>query len=122
MLDDPAERVWKAFVAQPVHGNAGDGLHVGRRPTLGLPVDAACKAGDCIVQGRLACRVDRLRLGFRDGLGPRCHALLGRCLLLQYLGLVYCRFRFLPWLCRDRLAPEQDGRKAYPYKSHGRTF
>ncbi len=83
-------------MAEPVHDHAGDGFHVGRCHTFGFPIDAACKAGDCIVQRGCACRIDRLRFGRGDdrGLGHRKFAVLLGGFLLQDVRLVFGHFLF----------------------------
>jgi len=68
LLDNSTDGVWEALMAEPVHNDIGDGFHLGIILAIGLPVDGAGKTGNRIVQGLLAGRIDRLRLGLSDDL------------------------------------------------------
>jgi len=69
LLDISTDGVWESLLAEPVHDDIGDGFHLGIILAIGLPVDAAGKTGDRVVQGLFTGRIDRLRLGLGDDLG-----------------------------------------------------
>ena len=110
LLDNSADGVWEALMADPVHNDIGDGFQGGITLAPGLPVDAAGKTGEGIVQVLFANRIDRLRLGLRDDLGrSRRHlTALGRGLLLQHLRLALGGFRFLGLVSSGRLARQRN--------------
>ena len=57
LLDNSTDGVWEALMADSVHNDTGDGFHAGITLAPGLPVDAAGKTGDRIVQGLFAARI-----------------------------------------------------------------
>ncbi|MNC51206.1 hypothetical protein D3C75_1004900 [compost metagenome] len=83
-------------MTEAVHYHAGHRFHVRWLATFRFPVDAARHAGDGVVQGCCASRVDRLDFALGNGFAPGRWRRIGLHyrLVFQYLSLFFGHLGF----------------------------